>query len=36
VESQRYGRNWGVLFNFTFSYLTGRHRETLENIGLAK
>ena len=36
AESQRYGPNWDVLFNFTLSYLTGRHRETLQNIGLAK
>jgi hypothetical protein len=36
AESQRYGPNWDVIFNFTLSCLTGRHRETLENTGLTK
>jgi hypothetical protein len=36
ADTPRYGPNWGVRFNFTLLYPTGRHPEAVERTGLAK
>src|SRR6059036_160327 len=36
ADTPRYGPNWGVRFNFTLLYPTGRHPEPVERTGLVK
>src|SRR6476469_9513707 len=36
ADTPRYGPNWGVRFNFTLLYPTGRHPEAVERTSLAK
>jgi hypothetical protein len=36
ADSPRYGPNWGVRFNFTLLYPTGRHPEAVERTSLEK
>jgi len=36
ADTPRYGPNWGVRFNFTLLYPTGRHPEPVERRGLVK
>jgi hypothetical protein len=36
ADSPRYGPDWGVRFNFTLLYPTGRHPEAVERTSLAK
>ena len=36
ADTPRYGPNWGVRFNFTLLYPTGRHPEAVERTGLVK
>ena len=36
ADTPRYGPNWGVRFNLTLLYPTGRHPEAVERTGLAK
>jgi hypothetical protein len=36
ADTPRYGPNWGVRFNFTLLYPTGRHPEPVEKTGLVK
>jgi hypothetical protein len=36
ADTPRYGPNWGVRFNFTLLFPTGRHPEPVERAGLVK
>jgi hypothetical protein len=36
ADTPRYGPNWGVRFNFSLLYPTGRHPEAVERTSLAK
>lgn len=36
ADTPRYGPNWGVRFNFTLLYPTGRHPEPVERTGFVK
>jgi hypothetical protein len=36
ADTPRYGPNWGVRFNFTLLFPTGRHPEPVERTGLVK
>jgi len=36
ADTPRYGPNWGVRFNFTLLFPTGRHPEAVERTGLVK
>jgi hypothetical protein len=36
ADTPRYGPNWGVRFNFTLLFPTGRHAESVERTALAK